>query len=368
MPDRRMKGAFSSATYERTAREVHEVGGGTSTYKGETRHRQGLGIDPLVDPSSHGAIRESRDLLVPQDDGTLLLIAGIGMPVRTGLDTTGSMGHNVDIAFGVLPRVQNLLVQGQGAVLRRYHVQIATAIIQDVGDSYAHLHSEFEPDNEVERQMGLLVPERGGGDAIEDYQLHLWYAAHRTQTDIVAKHGLRGYDFIVGDEMGREEITPSTVRSVYKIDGLQSAIPTRDVGRQLLKTSHAFYLQVGEHQRVTSWWMPVLGRDRLVHLPRTEDIAEVQAVIIGLTEGVLDLQSAVDFLTEARVPRTHAQKIVRAVSHIPLRAQADLPNFNRIPEKGTIFASREDTRPVNDERPVEVATPRRPSGEITWSL
>src|SRR3989344_1879826 len=144
------------------------------------------------------------------------------MPVKTEFDTTGSMGGNVEIAFRVLPNVQNLLVQGPRAVLKRYHTQIATGIIQDKVDRYPYLVSMFEPDNEVERQMGLLVPDRSGGDATEDYQIGLFATAYLTKTSI-SRYGLKGYYFVVGDEIGRDELDKKVLKQVFGPDVMEKA-------------------------------------------------------------------------------------------------------------------------------------------------
>src|SRR3989344_9106985 len=177
----RAKGSFSVAAYESRAKTIATVGRGSATFEGEERVRQGKGLDSLVDPKERGVIRMSNNLLVPEGDRFVLKF-GVAMPVKTDIDTTGSMGGNVNIAFRVQPKVQNLLIQGKSAVLSRYHTQMATGIIQDEQDSYAYMISQFEPDNEVERQMGLLVPERSGGDEPEEYQLGLISTAYLTKT------------------------------------------------------------------------------------------------------------------------------------------------------------------------------------------
>ena len=200
----REKGDWSRATYRDTETKTKKFG--SATFVGEERARQGKGLDSLIDPSQRGVIRESNNLLVPDGDEFILKF-GVAMPVETDFDTTGSMGGNVDVAFAVLPKVQGLLVQGANAVLRRYHTQIATGVIQDRLDRFPYQRSQFEPDNEVERQMGLLVPERSGGDSTEDYQLGLFAAAHLTSTSIT-RYGLRGYYFVVGDEIGRDSLDP----------------------------------------------------------------------------------------------------------------------------------------------------------------
>lgn len=362
----RKKGAWSSETFESTAATLRAKGGPV-TFRGEQRSQEGRGLNPLIDPRTHDARREALNLLVKHDDAWRLDF-GIAMPVTTALDTTGSMGRNVDIAFGVIPSIQSLFVQGAQAVLSRYHVQFATAVIQDVGDEHPYQHSEYEPDNEMEVQMQMLVPERSGGDSTEDYQLDLWYTAFRVRTMIV-NYGLKGYHFIVGDERGRDYLRPGSVSRVFGVDDLQSNIGAEELGHQVLQGWHTFFLQVGDLDYTTVYWAKVLGRDRVVILPRTENIAEVQAVIIGLTEGVLDLQSAADFLTDfARTSPRNVENIVRAVAHVPLRVQADLPNFGRIPPAGSIFASREDTWPIGDEPVVPAPTVETPEDEIDWNL
>ncbi|MDP3899931.1 MAG: hypothetical protein Q8Q23_02510 [bacterium] len=368
----RDKGAWSSRSYESTHSEVKREG--SATYKGEQRAKQGKGLDSLVDPKTHDGYRESNNLLVPKGN-KFLLKENIAMPVMTGLDTTGSMGDNVNIAFSVLPDLLKLLVLDERAVLRnRYHTQICTSVIQDIADNFPFQISEFEPDNEVEKQMQLLVPESQGGDNTEDYQISLYAAAFRVKTSIV-KYSLKGYYFIVGDEIGREQLTVSDARKIFgDVDMPQSDIPVRTLGKTVLSKWHAFFLQVGGSGYITDYWAKIFGKERTVLLPHTEDLAQVQAVIIGLTEGIFDLQNAADFLCEvASTKKEKARQIVRAVSNIPLRAQADLPNFKKLPRAGSLFASREDVWPIDhnagdDESSLASAVSVSASEEIDWQL
>ena len=363
----RDKGAWSAVAYASRVTEV-SARGGTATYEGEDRFRQGMGLDPLIDPSKYDVTRASKSLLVPEGD-VFILKFGVAMPVETDIDTTGSMGKNVDIAFRVQPKVQDLLIQGGSAVLRRYHSQIATGVVQDRSDQFPYERSQFEPDNEVERQMGLLVPERSGGDQTEDYQLGLFAATYLTEASIV-EYGLRGYYFAVGDERGRDELEERVLKKVFGPSVLEKAFgknqpqklpSTVDVGKKLLESWHSFFLQVGANRYTMDWWSDVLGRERVIKLPNTEDLAEVQAVIIGLTEGALDLKSAVDFLTEARVSRDEAKRIVDACGQIPIGLQTTFPNFGKIPAAGAKFASREDIWPIG----MSGASPGKKPGKDT---
>lgn len=366
----RSKGEWSDATYKSRVSEVEEKGAGRATFEGEERARQGKALDPLVDPSKYTDQnkRGSNTLLVPEGD-EFVAPFGVAMPVQTDTDTTGSMGNNVDIVFQVLPKVQNLLIQGENAVLKRYHTQIATGIVQDRVDRYPYLRTMFEPDNEVERQMGLLVPNRAGGDATEDYQLGLFMAAYLTKLSI-NDYGLKGYYCVVGDERGRDKLDARVLEQVFGSDVLErafgsksaKALPsTSEVASELVKNWHAFYLQVNNNSYATEWWAELFGKDHVVKLPRTEDLAEVQAVIIGLTEGVLDLQSAVDFLGGSKSDRGKSARIIEAVSGIPIGLQASYPNFNKIPLAGARFKNRDDIWPIGTSVPKKGKT--RPSSE-----
>lgn len=375
----REKGAWSEATFTSRAKEATVRG--SATYEGEQRARQGKGLDPLVDPKKFDVIRMSNNLLVPEGDGFSLKF-GVAMPVETDIDTTGSMGGNVEIAFRVQPKVQNLLIQGKDAVLKRYHTQIATGVVQDRQDRFPYQRSQFEPDNEVEAQMALLNPEKDGGDSIEDYQLGLFAAAYLSKTSIT-NYGLRGYYFSVGDERGRDLFEQEVLERVFGPTVLEKAfgkstatLPSvKEAVAEALSKWHIFFLQVGDKSDVTSWWRGLIGKERIVRLPKTEDLAEVQACIIGLTEGVLDARSAVSFLKEANVSAGEAQRIVDACLGIPLGLQKTLPNFDKIPMAGAKFANREDIWPGTKgagklKKSVAVSETAAPvkKGKKTWKL
>ena len=79
----RDKGEWSSKSYTETAEETRRESGGRSTYKGEQRAKQGKGLDRLVDPKEFNGMRESLNLMIPQDDGTFILSNGVAMPIET---------------------------------------------------------------------------------------------------------------------------------------------------------------------------------------------------------------------------------------------------------------------------------------------
>lgn len=370
----REKGEWSRATFAARAETVRKVGGGTATFEGETRAKQGKGLDSLVDPKERGVVRGSNNLLVP-DGKEFILKFGVAMPVETDIDTTGSMGRNVDIAFKVQPKVQNLLIQGEGAVLKRYHAQLATGVIQDKSDQFAYQRSMFEPDNEVERQMGLLVPERQGGDAPEEYQLALFAAAYLSKTSIT-EYGLRGYYNIVGDVIGRDSFNEALLSRVFGEDYKSKAIglpkgrlPTvKEAAERALEKWHLFFLQVGNDTYTVKWWADLIGEERVVRLPRTELLADVQAAIIGMTEGLYDPQSAAKALKKySDLSEADANKVATACEGIPMGLQKSFENFSKIPMAGARFKSRDDIWPMTGKSgttaKAKAADEKKPSGK-----
>jgi hypothetical protein len=132
--------------------------------------------------------------------------------------------------------------------------------------------------------------------------------------------------------------------------------------KDLLLHSHAVLLSVD--RRNLNFWRGYYGRERVVELPHTELIPHVQAAIIGLTEGTLNLQNVEDFLIkQSELKEGDANQVLRAIQHIPIGAQMALPNFKRIPMKGARFAEKTDLWPIPDDQ-VEVETVEEDTGKM----
>lgn len=339
------------------------------TFRAEqVAHKTGK-LNPLVDPSGYGVIRRSLPRLEELDNGSWLLTVGMPMPIETRIDTTGSMGGNVDIAFRVLPRSYELC----SSVLPGYDIQIATGIFGDVVDDFILCRPQFEMEaGKIVEQLTLMVPERMGGDVPEDPQYGLFGSAYLTKRHINGL-GLKGYDFTVSDAPGRNRLDEKQLIRIFgpevfvkvRENGYQvneNNLPsTVDVVRDLLKDTHAFFLQVGEASETTRFWLDVFGPSRIVTLPSTELLPQVQAVIIGLTEGTLDLIKVEEFLQKNNVCGNDARKIVRSVARIPIGAQTILPNFSKRPQKGDIFLEKTDLWPV-DKNDSNIASDKSEAG------
>lgn len=369
------RGVLSEVKYASVASTAKKAG--SATFRGEQRQREGKGLHPLVDPSGYEVIRRSISWLEPKN-GYFELLRGVAMLEETRLDTTGSMGNNVEIAMRVLPATYKLLATGPNAVLKRYDTQMITAIFGDVSDNYVLCRSQAEMDERIAEQMTLMLPERDGGDTPEDPQYGLFGGAFLTWASI-NQYGLKYYDFTVSDAPGRLIVDPSTLVRVFGNSVFEKAIEngyqidrknvpnTKEVVAELLKRAHAFFLQVNNASETTRFWSDVFGTERIIQISKTELLPQVKAAIIGLTEGVLDLQSIEEFLTDGgKVNAREAKSIKQALSDIPIGAQAALPNFDKLPLKGAKFANKNDIWPMEDKPSSKKAKAEKPKKGDMW--
>jgi hypothetical protein len=362
---------LSRETFTAVAKAAESKGGTTAA--GEQRHRSGRGLDPLVDPKAHGLIRRSITRM-QHSGGQFVATIGLAMAVETLLDTTASMGDNVDKAFNSLPDLYDLLADPKKGVLRRYDTQIATAIFGDQDDDYILCRSQFEMAEKIAEQMTLMVPERDGGDTPEDPQYGLFGAAYLTAS-AARDFGLGSYHFLVTDAPGRERLTKKNLERVYGDDvfdvvaqnGFQvnpSKLPdTASVVKDLLITTNAFFLKTGRD--VTGgFWDDIYPKNRTVVLPSATLLPYVQAAIIGLTEGVLNLQNLEEFLKEVgKLSASDARTVLRMVAGIPIGAQTLRTNFNKVFGKGAKFANKGDIFPIGfDGAPV----PKAKKKDSSW--
>ncbi len=355
------KRTFTRDAYE-GAREKYVPPKGPATGRAEQKARSTGKLHPLVDPAGYGVIRRSLPRFEKQANGLWLLTVGTPIFEETRLDTTGSMGGNVDIAIRVLPDAYEL----ESMVLPGYDLQMLTGIFGDVTDRFVLCRPQFEMTAEkIVEQFTLMVPERDGGDWPEDPHYGIFGAAYLADA-YVNKIGLMGYDFTVTDAPARELLDIRQIirifgEDVFKIileNGFQinpKELPTTaEVVQDLLKRAHAFVLIVGDDQRAIEFWVKMYGKDRVVMLPSTELLPQVKATIIGLTEGTLELGQVEEFLQKNNIDGSDAKKITRSVANIPIGAQAALPNFGKRPQKGDLFKNKTDIWPVSEKEIAEI--------------
>ena len=384
-------GTFTRVAYTKVHNDATDGGKKSATSKAEERQRRGDGLDPLVDPKglAHlglGPIRQSKPRFEQQADGLWKLTVGIPMLEETLLDTTGSMGDNVEIAFRVLPDSYDLLTSGVSAVLKRYDVQIINACFGDIHDQDTPIlcRSQAEMDVKIAQQLAMLVPSKNGcGNGKEDPQFGIFAAAYLTAARI-NKYGLKRYHFTVSDEPVFETIDLDWLKQIFGDDvvkkasenghemGTRNLPDTAQAVKDLQMEAHSFFLQVDNRNDVTRQWGKLYGREHLVSLPEgTKFLHYVKACIIGLTEGVLDLESAQVFLREHKLSEKDARGIVRAVAHIPLGVQKTFANYDRLPKAGDLFKEKTDLWPVDpgevkSDESVQKKTGKKKPSKSEW--
>lgn len=331
---------------------------GRTTERAEQKIRRGEGLDPLVDPKGFGVIRRSLTRM-EEVEGHFVSTMGLPMLVEVRFDTTSSMGGNVDLAFQALPRTYDLLFGRPEAVLSRYDLQIINSIFNDKDDPVVLCRSQAEMGIKIAEQLRMMVPVRAGGDTAEDPQYGIFGGAYLVRSN-ARLFGLGTYDFTITDAPGRLEIKEHLLKSIFGDDVIDKVnengfqmksgkIPsTKQVVKDLLVNAHAFVLLVDDVDDYTKqFWRDIYGKERVVILPRTELVPEVQAAIIGLTEGRLDLQNLEAYLMKAaQLSASDAREIKRAVAGIPIGAQMLRPNFNKVYEAGAKFAKKSDIFPI----------------------
>lgn len=356
------KGAETRESFTR-ARAKFVAEEGPATARAEQKARKTKALDPLVDPAGYGVIRRSLPRFEQRaEDGLWEMAVGLPVPIEERVDTTGSMGNNVDVVIRVMPELYGLSL----GVLPGCDPQIAAGIFGDVGDRWFDgtpapvlCRPQFEMSAEkIIEQLTLMVPMRDGGDGPEDPHYGIFGAAYLTAT-YISRLGLKGYDFTISDASAHERLDERQLVRVYGKEVFEkvaenghqmskSDLPSiREMVKDLLKIAHAFFLQVGNYPDLTAFWAEKFGQERCVVLPDTELLPQVQATIIGLTEGTLDLQQVPDFLRQNNVSKEDAKRIVRSVANIPIGAQAALPNFSRRPKKGDVFREKTDLWPID---------------------
>lgn len=340
--------------------KVYSAGGDTS-YAGREEIKRTGKLHPLVDPAGHGLIRRSLPRYVQLTDGRFHNVVGIPIPVENALDTTASMGENVRLAFESLLMNYDLLTSGTHPVLGRYDVQMANGIFADgYSDTFVATRSQFEMAGKIAEQLTYSVPERGGGgNGGEDPDYLLFSSAYLTDAQI-CRYGLKGYHFMITDEPTHNDVRWEKMVSVFGNDVLGKAkenghtidrhnLPgTEEIVAQLKRVFHAFAIIVREGF-VVSHWQKFYGLEHVVFIESTHELPYVEAAIIGLTEGVIDLQSTAEYLVSIGCDRSMAQRLTDAVSVIPVGAQAALEGFDKIPPKGAVYVNKGDLWPVADE-------------------
>jgi hypothetical protein len=355
---------FDTKRFEKSVEEMRSRGEEVHAKGREVFRRTGR-LDRLV--NVHGALRLSHNSMTKDGDKAVLK-NGIALPVWSGFDGTGSMGHLAGVAHNAMGEINSML----DGIRDRYNPQLATSVLQDVDDMHDPFQmSQFEGDQRVAEQIRLLIPDHDGGDAIEDYQLGLAFLALATHTDIHNFYGLKGYGMVVGDQIGRERVTVEDVDH-FLGHKLQGTMTTKAVARQLWSKWHLFYLHIvdGSTRRdeQTRWWDDKLEKGHTVVVPNENLLAESQAALIYVTETLDPTEDGLfEFLSAAgankKITKADAKEIWGWIieAGVPFGAQAKLPGYSDIPMPGAVFAHYRHQWPIDHPKAAENVIPVEPA-------
>ena len=230
------------------------------------------------------------------------------LPIAVIFDVTGSMKDIPRLLQEKLPKLYGLL-------MAKGYVEHPQILFGAVGDAYADKVplqiGQFESDNRADDNLASLYLEGGGGGGNhESYDLAAYFIARHTATDAWEKRGKRGYLFLIGDERAYQNVDRAQVERLIG-DTLQENPTTRDIFEELAERWDVYFLfaQQGSYQTAmvldpaasdgqASAWRDLLGQNAIL-LEDASAVCEVIALTVGIGEGAVDLDEALDDLREA---------------------------------------------------------------------
>ena len=233
-------------------------------------------------------------------------------------DVTGSMGS-------IPVTLQKKLPELLGLLLRKGYVPDPQILFGGIGDATCDRVplqvGQFESDNRMDHNLeNIFLEGGGGGQRTESYELAMYFIARHTDIDCWAKHGRKGYLFIIGDEMAYGAVNHREVGAVIG-DGLQQDIPTAAIVKELRERYHVFYIlpqgaSYGGDATILGFWRKLLGQN-VLELEDPEAVCETIALAIGMTEGTIDLKAGTADLKDFGVTNRTLQVVTTALASIP---------------------------------------------------
>ena len=362
---------FSAKTYRETVKKMADEGEKAGDRGQEVFKRTGK-LDPLVNVFE--VERKSCNAFSKNGDNTYTLVNGIKIPIISMVDGTGSMGENVEKGFLSMERLFDML----SPIQTRYQIDLSTAVVQDTVDFHPVFQmSQFESDNRAAEHVRLLVPDGKGGDAPEDYDLGLWYVENCVETDFVRYEGLKGYFFLIGDQIGRGRVCKDDVKTHLGHSMQEDSVSTSEICDSLLKKWNFFYIEVEGSTSAHSWWSKRIGSERVIEIDNPDLLAEVQASLVYVTEYSQPTEEGLGEFLKAKgnnknVSQTDISTVWEwlQVAESLFGAQAKAEGYNNIPMPGDIFKDIRDIWPIGHEGGTttpENPTPPPDAEKINWT-
>ena len=343
------------------------------TSAGEQKVKETGKLAPAVDPSVD-ALRRSLLRFDVTEDGKWEVTVGCPMDIEVSVDSTGSMGDNVDRAMKALPRTYELCA----AMLLGYDPQLALGFFGDVTDKFVLNRPQFEMEaDKIVNYLSLMNPEHDGGDTAEDPQYSFFASAFLTAA-YTNRIGLKGYYFMCTDAPMHGNISPKTLERVFGADvwealkdngyqfSRQNCPDLDDVILMLHEKKHCFVLICGGSREYKRQYEKYFSN--VISIYSTEYLPEFESAIIGLTEGNLDYDEIEDYLRSKGVSQKEIDfALDGGLLSVPVGAQRKLENESTyIPKAGDIFEKKTDLRPIIMATEKEAKEGVVPTSNIEW--
>jgi hypothetical protein len=233
-------------------------------------------------------------------------------------DVTGSMG---EVPVTLQKKLPDLL----GLLLRKGYAQDPQIMFGAIGDATCDAIplqvGQFESDNRMDENLeNIFIEGGGGGQRTESYELAMYFVARHTEIDCWEKRGHKGYFFLIGDEMAYPFVKKSEVKSHIN-DGLERDIPVAEIVRELRQRYHVYYIlpksaSYGGDATILSFWRALLGQN-VLELEDSSAVSETIAMIVGMTEGVIDLDMGAADLEELGKTGQTVSVVKNTLARIP---------------------------------------------------
>lgn len=231
------------------------------------------------------------------------------------LDVSGSMG---EVPHALATRTMPTFME---------HVTTlspdAQVMFMAVGNAYTDRSplqvGQFETEAAaIDRWLSSMHIEGAGGGLGESYDLAMLFAARHTAMDCDEKRGKKGYFFMTGDEPPFSHVSAATVSKVLG-DALPEPMDIYAVTEELQRRFFVFFLipdkERSAREGVAGIWANIL-HERAVVLEHPDDTAAACALLVGITEGTLADEAAIERHVRGamRLSGAEAERLTRAVA------------------------------------------------------
>jgi hypothetical protein len=273
-------GSYSRDYYEERERIRAETNAPVFTHDADIASgKVTAGVHELLDPKNfRNGVREARDSAEHPNS----------VPIIFGLDVTGSMRRVPGIVHANMPKLMTTILTGGFLA----DPQVCFAAIGDSHTDQGPLQvGQFESGNVMEDDLGRFWLEGGGGGTYEEgYEMLLYYAVRHTATDAWEKRKRKGYIFMTGDEKAYSTCSPAIIHRIFGGERPSEGVSLQAIVKEAQERYHVFFIipsgtNHASDPELFEYWANLLGRDHVLRLEDVNQICDLVAITIGITEG-----------------------------------------------------------------------------------